>query len=267
MSPRMQARSLERQQQLLNLLRDHGYMNVDALAAQLNVSLATVRRDLADLATGGQVVRTRGGALIAERSTARELSLHQKHRLLLQEKRRIARVAADLVQPGETVILDGGSTTWEIAQLLKTKGPLTIVSDGLEALWELADTPTITVICPPGIVRPHVLTILGTETARFLNGLRVNWTFLAADAVDVERGVTNVNLEEVAVKQAMLNAGNKAVLVADHSKFGRSAFAWVADLRQFHLVITDQGLPEETAERIRQAGVNLRLAGEASDPC
>ncbi len=266
MRPGLQVRSRARHLKLMEILRDDGYLDVSTLAARLGVSVATVRRDLADLASDGQVVRTRGGALFSDRSTSLELSLDHKHRLRLHEKRQIARVAVDLVQPGETVILDSGSTTWEIAHLLKSKGPLTVVSNGLETLWELGDTPAVTVISPPGIVRPHVLTILGTETVRFLNGLHVNWTFLGADAVDVEHGITNVNLEEVAVKQAMLNAGNRVALVADHSKFGKSVFAWVADLRQVHLVITDRGLPEEMAERIRQAGVELRLAGDAPTP-
>jgi DeoR family transcriptional regulator of aga operon len=251
---------------LLSVLKGNGYASVRSLAAELGVSVATVRRDLATLARSGSVARTHGGALsLSDRSTAYEPTMEQKRGRLRAEKEAIGLLAASLVHPGETLILDAGSTTWHLARQLRGMGPLTIVSNDLTILETLSEAQQITVLDPGGTVRPHVFTLLGTQTLRILEGLQVNWTFLGADAIDLEMGITNVNIEEVAVKQAMLRAGLRVGVLADHTKFGVRVLAQVCPLSRVQLIITDPGIPEQMAGRIRDLGVDLRIAEVASE--
>jgi len=250
----------ERRESLHRLLQQNGYKSVSALAQELSCSVSTVRRDLAELAASGLLYRTHGGALaLAGYSTSHEPTLLEKQRLLVEEKRRIGQAAADLVHPGETVILDSGSTTWQVGQALKSKTPLTVVTNDIKILWDLANTPEFTLISAGGFLRPNVYTLLGSETVRFLENLTVNWTFLGADAVALQGGVTNVNLEEVAVKQAMIRAGRRTVLVTDRTKFGKTVFAKVCDLRRLDRIVTDAGLVPSLAQEMRAAGVSLQL--------
>jgi DeoR family transcriptional regulator of aga operon len=246
---------------LLAVLKGNGYASVHSLAAELGVSVATVRRDLAALARSGAIARTHGGALsLSDRSTAYEPTMDQKRGRQRAEKEAIGRLAASLVHPGETLLLDAGSTTWHLARQLRGLGPLTVVSNDLTILETLGEAQQITVLDPGGTVRPHVFTLLGTQTLRVLEGLRVNWTFLGADAIDLEMGITNVNIEEVAVKQAMLRAGLRVAVLADHTKFGVRVLAQVCPLTQVQLILTDPGVPSSMVDRIRDLGVDLKIA-------
>lgn len=250
----------ERQQAILSLLRSNGYQSIGDLAQHLDVSIATTRRDLTVLENSGLAVRTHGGALsLSHRSTSHEPTLDDKQRKMVDEKRSIAELAASLVSPGETVLLDSGSTTWHVAQYLKEIRPLSVVSNDLRILWDLANTPGHTLIGTSGVVRSNVFSLLGPQTVEFLSGLNVNWTFLGADALDLGRGITNVNLEEAVVKRSMIRAARRVVVVADHTKFGRTAFAEVCDLHDVEMVVTDRGLSPEVFEEMRNAGVDVRM--------
>jgi DeoR/GlpR family transcriptional regulator of sugar metabolism len=255
MSPKVE----DRRERLHRLLQENGYQAVGVLAQELGASVSTVRRDLAELAASGLLYRTHGGALpLAGYSTTHEPTLLEKQRLLVQEKRRIGQAAASLVRPGETVILDSGSTTWQVGQALRARTPLTVVTNDIKILWDLANTPGLTLISTGGILRANVYTLLGSEAVRFLEGLTVNWSFLGADAVDPRAGITNVNLEEVAVKRAMLHAGRTRVLVTDHTKFGKAVFARVCELTELHQIITDLGLSPGLVQELAAVQIEVR---------
>jgi DeoR family transcriptional regulator of aga operon len=255
------SRRAARLRHLLSVLKGNGYASVRSLAAELGVSVATIRRDLAALARSGAVARTHGGALsLSDRSTAYEPTMEQKRDRQRAEKEAIGRLAASLIHPGETLLLDAGSTTWHLARQLRGRGPLTVVSNDLTILQTLGESSQITLLDPGGTVRPHVFTLLGPQTLRVLEGLQVNWTFLGADAIDLEMGITNVNIEEVAVKQAMLRAGLRVAILADHTKFGLRVLAQVCPLAQVQLIITDQGVPPYMVGKIRELGVELKIA-------
>jgi len=254
-------RRAARLRQLVSILKGNGYSSVRSLAAELAVSVATVRRDLAALAAQGSIARTHGGALsMSDRSTAFEPSMEQKWSRQRAEKEAIGRLAASLVHSGETVLLDAGSTTWHLARQLRGRGPLTVISNDLTILQTLSEAQQITVLDPGGTVRPLVFTLLGTQTLSVLEGLQVNWTFLGADAIDLEMGITNVNIEEVTIKQAMLRAGLRVAVLADHTKFGQRVLARVCPLASVHLIITDPGVPGPMVDAIRDLGVEVRIA-------
>ena len=249
----------ERQAVALQKLKDAGYLEVVNLARSLAVCPATVRRDLERLQQQGQVMRVRGGAVLAVPSTSLEPPYEVKRQRRMEEKRRIAAAAASMVKDGETVILDAGSTTYELAMLLLRRRNLTVVTNDLQIAVRLAFNPNIILVCTGGIARTNVYTLLGHETEAFLRTLRVNRTFLGADALHPDGTVANVNLEEVAIKRAMLQAGQHTVVVADSSKFAVTALARVCSLQEVDLLITDAAIPEQALKTLRGMDVEVML--------
>lgn len=249
----------QRRRQILNILQTDGYVEVTGLAEMLEVSLATVRRDLLTLENDGLLVRTHGGAIPISASTAWEPSWDDKRTKMLEAKRLIGRAAASLIQPGETVILDAGSTTWQIADHLKREDGLTVISNDLHILLRLAAlTPGCIVVSTGGLVRESLYALYGSEAERFIETLKVNWTFLGANGLDLQCGLTNSNLVTVSLRQAMIRAGKRVVVVADHTKFNQIALAQVCTLNEIDMIITDSGLDDETADRFQDAGVEVR---------
>ncbi len=249
----------ERRSLILQKLRSSGYIEAAPLASILHTSLATIRRDLDYLNNEGRLTRTRGGAILSTRSTSLELPYDVKRQRHIEQKRRIAAAAAELVCEGETCILDSGSTTLELAHLLVRKRNITIVTNDLQAAVKLASNPGLTLICTGGIARANVYTLLGSQVEQVLGQLRVNKTFLGADAVHPDGTIANVNLEEIAIKRAMVRAGQKVILLADSSKFEITGFAQVCNLDTISVLITDSGLRAETRALLEARPIELRI--------
>lgn len=261
----------ERHQRIIEAVRRDGYAEVSNLAEILGASGATIRRDLAYLEDQHLLMRTHGGAVLASGSTSQEPPLRVKRSRMVEAKRLIGRAAAELVSPGQTILLDAGSTTWQVAHHLLDHQHLVIVSNDLQILHHLADIPTFTVVDTGGVIRKSVYTLMGHRAESFIRTIHANWTFLGADAVHTEHGITNVNLEEAPIKQAMIRAGMKVVVVADHTKIDKVVFAKVCDLNEVHILITDSGIEEGLAAAIRETGVELQIVSltppqEARDP-
>ena len=248
----------ERQRHILELIRS-GVVTVKELSEKMEVSPMTVRRDLAALERDGMLVRVHGGAYSPEINGATEIPYRRKRAEHLEEKRRIGRKAAELVGVGETLILDAGSTTLEVARHLKENTRLTVVSNDLEVLGELARRGGMTVIDTGGMLLESVYTLAGPRTEAMLRSVHVHRVFLGADAVSLDDGVTNRTLHEVAVKQAMIEAASQVILVAASHKFQQRVFATVCPLEQLDVIVTDTGLPADVAARIEERGVKLIL--------
>lgn len=235
----------ERRRRIADHVRRHGRAEVTELSALFGVSRMTVRRDLAALATGGLLARSWGGALVAEESLSTEMPYALKRRDNEEIKRRIGQHAAALVRDGEVVILDGGSTTFHIATHLRGKRGLTVVTNDLKIGIEIALLPAITLVTTGGILQAGGFSLLGPQAEDFLAGIRANRAFLGADAVDPARGASTRTLLEVAVKRAMIAAATEAILVADHTKFARQAFAQFCRIDELAMVITDRAVPPD----------------------
>jgi DeoR/GlpR family transcriptional regulator of sugar metabolism len=218
----------------------------------------TIRRDLYRLELQGAVIRTFGGALARGRSLASEIPYRAKVLQRQEEKRRIGAAAALAIHDGDTVILDSGSTTLEIARALRGR-LLTVVTNDLQIAVELAAQPETTLVVAGGIRQPELFTLLGPETEAFFRQIRVDRTFLSTDGVDLDVGITNRTLGGVPVKQAMIAAARETTVVADSSKFGRPTFARVCPIKAVTRMITDRGLDREMVDRIREMEVVLQL--------
>ena len=232
----------ERRQRILELIQHSGSATVEELAEAVGSSSSTVRRDLDRLAALSLVIRTHGGAVLPTHSTAYEKRYTEK-RILRQHENHIGKAAAEFVQEGETVILDSGSTTLEVARNLAAKKHLTIITNDLFIATEITYHPSTTVIVTGGILRPGFNVVVGSATESFLMSVHVDKSFLGGDAVDFDYGLTNATLSEASVKQLMIKAAREAYLVVDHTKFGQRALAKVADLESFKLIVTDHGEP------------------------
>ena len=254
----------ERRRLILGRLSERGPLAVPDLCADLDVSEATVRRDLQLLADQGRVQRVRGGAIavaVAPPVTERPEPPHRdKLRLHPSEKAAIAEVAAAHVTPGMIVALDSGSTMLALAHALRDRHPSTVITTDLNVAIALADTPAIDVVLIGGSVRAGLYNTIGPLAERTLVDLHAEVAFLGADAIDTDRGVTNANLSEVAVKRALLRCARHRVLLADHSKFDRVSLAEVAPLSGFDELITDAHLAPRSIARYRAAGANLSVA-------
>jgi DeoR family transcriptional regulator, fructose operon transcriptional repressor len=249
-----------RRRQLLEYLSHDGSGNVEQLATLLEVSPATIRRDLQQLEKGGHLKRTHGGAVLPHLSTAFEPLYGEKKERQIAEKRAIAKLASTRVEDGQVVILDSGSTTLALAMELKKKRNLTVITTDLKIALEMSAVPGCDVIIVGGKVRPQLYSVIGAMAEQALQGLHANHAFLGADAIDLHVGVTNANLEEIAVKQRAIASARAAILLADHSKFGKVSLAKVAALTVFHEVISDWGLDGDTVKSYGDTGIILTLA-------
>ncbi len=249
----------ERQKQIVEFVQKNGSAQIKVLADYQNVSEATIRRDLDELADLGLIERTHGGAMAIDSSTSFEHKHSEKMNIMLTEKRNIAKAATSLIRDGDTIFLDSGTTTYFIAQNLGGFRDLTVITHDLQIGNTAILHPTSTLIVTGGIRREEFSVLVGSLTENFIKELKVNKVFLGADAVDVESGVFNANFIEVGIKKLLLTISKHIILVADTSKFSRSALARVCKIESIETIITDNNLSPEVKNQIEKNGVRLIL--------
>jgi DeoR family transcriptional regulator of aga operon len=250
----------ERRHRILDLLREHGRVTVEALAGRFETSAVTIRSDLAALEAGGALERTHGGALLSRDDDDRPLAV--KSTLHHAEKVRIAKVAAGLIRDGETLILDSGTTTAEIAkQIRKLEGySLNVITNALNIATLLADVPFVRLIMPGGILRPESNSLSGHMAEAALADLQADRLFLGADGLDPERGVMTPHLPEAQLNAKMIAISRQVIAVADSSKLMRRNISLIARVDQLHMLITDSGANPEVVAELERRGVEVRLA-------
>lgn len=243
----------ERHQEILSRARTEGRVDVTTLAVMLDVTAETVRRDLTALERLGLVRRVHGGAILIERLGI-EPGIADRENLLAAEKERIAKAALEEVPDGGAIIMDAGTTTVRLAEMLPQDRELTVVTHALPVVMVLATRPNVTLHLLGGTIRRRTLAAVGAWAERPLSEVRADVTFMGTNGITVDDGLTTPDLAEAAVKRALVAAGRRVVVLADHSKVGRSDLARVADLAQVDAFITDSGLDDETADALEAAG-------------
>ena len=242
----------ERLGRILELLARDGTVTVVDLAPELGVSEATVRRDLQALGEQRLLERSHGGAVA--HGTAHELPVRYRTGRS-DEKRRIARAAAELVTDGIAIGLTGGTTTTEVARMLVARQELTVVTNALNIAVELAVRPDLKLIVTGGVARSASYELVGSLADATLRGLYVDVAFVGVDGVDAERGLTTQNEVEAATDRALIARAKRTIVVADASKLGCVAFAEIAGVDRADQPITNTGADEEQVERLRAAGL------------
>jgi len=253
----------ERQREILDRVRQEGKVSVEELTEALGVSAPTIRADLGTLENRRLLRRTHGGAILPE-TTLYEPPYAERERAKQAEKARIGAAAASRVRDHETVLLDAGTTTFEIAKCLKERVGLTVVTNSLEAAWELMDSPPgcLEIIVIGGTVHAHRRATLGPLATDFLARFHVDRVFLGVNGIEADAGYTVVDFDAAQVKRAMIACAREVVVVADSSKFGVLAFASICPLSDAHILVTDLRPHDSLSVAMASAGLELILANE-----
>ncbi len=246
----------ERRRKIQDIVEQNGQITIPDVVKRFSVSAVTARGDLDALSTTGAVMRSHGGAVRHE--PTRDYPLRLKATLHRPEKTRIGQAAAGLVQPNETVILDSGTTTAEIARHLKAmKAPITVITNALNIATELADAPEVSLIMIGGILRPVSLSFVGPQAEGMLNELHADRLFLGVDGMDAETGPSTPDVLEAQLNGCMIRASREVTVVADSSKLGHRSVSRISPVEKVHRLITDNRAPADFVTALRNKGIEV----------
>lgn len=246
---------------ILERISSEDLITVAELASNFDVSEMTIRRDFSELEKEGHLKRVHGGAVSSHgRSYEPPFTLRQSQ--AADAKRGIAEVAAAMIEEGDSVAIDVGSTALEIARQLLGRRGLTVVTPSIRVVTTLISNKDIRLIVAGGVLRQGEESLVGELAQQTFKGLFVDKLFLAVGGFDARTGLTEYNWEDALVKKAMIGSAKKVILALDATKFGRVAFAKVADFEDIHTLVTNREPPRELSERLAQAGVSVVVTGD-----
>lgn len=249
----------QRREKILELIQEDGQAKVANLSRLFKVTEVTIRQDLERLEKDGLIVREHGGAYLKNaNANVRNLTLqNQDHP---EEKVMIARKAVEFIHAGDTIILDSGSTTTEIAKLLVGYSNLTVITNALNIAIILGAELGINIVVTGGEFKAPTLSLTGQKAADFFQNLHVDKLFLATAGIALKSGLTYPGISDICVKRAMIESANEIYLVADSSKIGKSAFASLGALSLIDYLITDSSVKEEDIEWLKNHDVKFLIA-------
>ncbi len=250
--------TIQRRAKIIKMLEQEGQVQVPTLSRLFNVSPVTIRNDLAQLEQKNMLIRTRGGAIRPQR-VGIDFKLNEKAKKHFKEKQAIGRKAAELIQDGDTIILDSGTTTMEIAKNLCDFQNLTVITNALNIAQQLADCKNIRVIVPGGILRKNALSLVGPMAESAIRNYYCDKFFLGVDGIDAQYGVSTPNAEEAYLNRIMIELARETFVVTDSSKFKKRSFAFIAPMSKIHYVITDKNIPEDEKANLEKAGLQVIL--------
>jgi DeoR/GlpR family transcriptional regulator of sugar metabolism len=255
----LQLTAPERRLSIIDAVERRGRVLVSELSARFAVSEMTIRRDLEALEHAGAVSRVRGGAVPAQ-SQAYEPPFALRASRNLERKQRIGRAAADLVHDGETVILDAGTTTLEVARALRGRRNLRVLALSLRIAGVLVDEPGVTLMISGGTARAGEHSLTGSLAEGAFADLSFDTLVLTTGGIDLDGGVTEYNLDDAAVKRAAFASARRRIAVADASKLNKTAFARICTIDELDVLVTDTEAPGTVLDDIRAAGVAVVVA-------
>lgn len=234
----------ERRNTILAALREERHVVVSDLARRFDVSEETIRRDLDRMEKDGYVVKMYGGAVLSENAAAEQPYAVRK-KSHVEAKQAIAELAAELVSDGDTLILDASSTALFIAGRLRTKKDITLITNSVEVLMELADVPGWKVLSTGGLLKERSYALVGSRAEEYLSSFHVDKAFISCKGVDAERGFTDTDDAHAAVKRKMLACASQVFFAVDSSKFGRRSFTTISPFSGIAAVLTERAPDDE----------------------
>jgi len=250
--------TLTRRAKILDQLEEAGHVTTDSLSKLFRVSEVTIRNDLLHFEKKGLLHRTRGGALRDQRVSI-DRDLKEKSRKHLIEKLRIAKKARELISDGDTIILDSGTTTQEIAKRLTDVSDLTVITNGLNVAAEIARNPHVRLIMPGGMLRENSLSQVGGLAESTIRQYNCDKLFLGVDGIDTSYGISTPNFEEAHLNTVMIEIAQELIVVTDSSKFFKKCFAFIAPVSRISTLITDKNIPESEYTKLQNLGVRIIL--------
>jgi DeoR/GlpR family transcriptional regulator of sugar metabolism len=249
----------ERHRLILESIRDIGRVTVEELSRRFGTSEVTIRRDLSELSASGKIRRTHRGALLLENPPAEPPVVQ---RMIEQEsaKNRIGKAASALVEEGQSIFIGSGSTTIYVARHLSGCKNLTVVTNALNIASELAANEVVTVVVTGGLLRASELSLIGHIAELSLQEVRVDKVIVGIPAISPEAGLSNDYLPEVMTDRAIIKMAPELIVVADHTKFGRVASAYLAPVERVTTLVTDAEADPKILAALREKGIRLIVA-------
>src|SRR5471032_2521506 len=249
----------QRRASILQAITQQGSVQVTELVELMGVSAVTIRSDLSALESQGLAKRSHGGAVL-NRTPPTEHTIRQKDAINHEQKERIGALAARMVEPGDNIIIDSGTTTISLARHLREARNVTVMTNGLNIAWELADAPGVDLILTGGLLRKQSLSIQGTQAEACLQAYSFDKLFLGVDGFDLQFGVTTHHEAEASLNHKMVERAKRIIVLTDASKFGRVSLHRIVQLDRVHTVITDASISREYREGLLQLGIELLIA-------
>lgn len=249
----------ERLNQISKLASEAGIVTIDALADELGVSKATVRRDINELCAEGIVEKTRGGIIFVDQNANIEPTYAMRFLTNTEEKQRIALAAREYITDGSYIMFDSGSTVLELAKVLPVMQHLSIVTYDLYIALELTSKEYVDLFMIGGMFRKRFFGFHGYFAENMIKELHANIAFIGADAVDLKNGIMGHNMNDVRLKQHMIDGSEKAILLCDHTKFETGAFIHISPLEKIDLIITGKETDEKYLRALRDMNIEVQI--------
>jgi DeoR/GlpR family transcriptional regulator of sugar metabolism len=247
----------KRKRKILEILQSDGNVSTSELNGILGTSEITIRRDLAKLESMGILQRTHGGAIRTFIENRMELSFLEKCKINLEEKTRIGQKAAEMVSIGDTIMMDAGTTTLQVAKHIKDKMGIHVVTNSIYVLLELAESPGIEVTLTGGDLRKISRSLIGPLAINAINNVHMDKLFLGATGISLDESLTSPNMIEAQTKNTMIKVAKTVILLADSSKFGKATLGKFGELNDIHILITDKKAPQKIIEAIIEKGIEV----------
>jgi DeoR family transcriptional regulator, fructose operon transcriptional repressor len=249
----------ERLDKILEIVKREKRLSVKDASNLLNVSGDTIRRDFDRLFDKQLVVRTHGG-IVAQNSVSMESSFAEREVQFKEEKERIGRCAADLISENDTIILDAGTTTFEIIPSLSRFESLTVFTNTLNIAYELMMHPHLRVMVFGGLVRRETLTIIGPDTAQMCKNYHVDKLFLSVSGISIEKGLMNPNRYESEIKSELIKTANQVIVVTDSSKINKTALFSFGEIDCVSSFVTDASADSDFIEELKGRDIQVHIA-------
>ena len=250
--------TVSRRAQILEELDSKGQVFVSELSKSFNVSEVTIRNDLAHLEKQNMLIRARGGAIkIKFYKIGIDTPFSDKQKQFFKEKQRIGKAAIEFINDGDTIVLDSGTTTTEIANNLGKFKDLTIITNALNIASIISINSKINIFMPGGFIRKKSLSMVGGLAEESFENFFCDKLFLGVDGFDTIHGLSTANVEEAHMNQVMIEIARKVIVVTDSRKFSRRQFAFIAPISKIDVVITDSGISEEDKRRLINSGIEV----------
>ena len=254
--------SEQRRRAIVEVVRRQGFAAIEALAQRFAVTPQTIRRDINELSAEGALQRFHGGAGLP--SSVENLAYPARQVLCLEEKARIARLAARHVPDNASLFINIGTTTEEVAKALLQHHGLSVVTNNLNVAGILAGKPDFRLIVTGGVVRSHDRGLVGEATIDLIQQFKVDIGIIGISGIDTDGALLDFDYREVRVAQAILENSRQIFLTADHTKFGRNAMVRLGSIEQIDALFTDRPPPPPLADRLREAEVEVHVAAAES---
>ncbi len=249
--------TIDRRVKILDILNSSGQVAVNELSKIFDVSEVTIRNDLSQLENKGLLIKTRGGALKIQ-SVGIDQHLNEKAKINSKDKQAIGKKAAEIINDNETIIIDSGTTTVEIAKNLAGKKNLTVVTNALNIASQLINDD-IRVIVLGGLMRSNSLSLVGPIAENSIKNFYCDKCFIGVDGIDSASGIFTPIPEEASLNKLMIEYSKEVVVVTDSSKFKRKSFGFIAPISKVNMIITDSKIPEDEFTNLQNMGIKVIL--------